>query len=244
MGKFVLAVALFLTAVCSGAASVVQSNMAFTGGATSLSATFSSTPTVGNIIIVGAETGNNTIGVYLVTDNQSPTNVYPLMNILPLNSAISAQLYCGIVKRSTGTFTITITPNSSQVSTLFIIEVSGSGCVPDQISSASGTTSPYSCGTITTQDATTNYLVTVINNNGGGTVNYTAPTGFTKEQEQTNGGAQSGAIADMIVSGTGTFSPTWGVSVDTGTHCVLLSLMPSGSSPPPPSGGTISAVFP
>ena len=221
---------LALTALCLqvfAAPALVQNTAPCFSTSAVLSETcsFSTLPTVGDVVVVGYSLGTSTTGVTKVTDNQ--TNGYVMEDDQPQNGSQASAFWCSVVQVSSGTFTVTVTPNGNQYVSMVLLEYSGVSCNPDTAPvAATNATSPFTCGSITTTVAT-DVLLTWANNNGGGTVTYTAPTGFTLEEQQSNGStAQSGAIADQITSSTGTFSPTWTISVNTTTQCVLVALRP------------------
>ena len=238
MKRLTLLVLLLLCSLPSfGAWAFVQSKEANSTGGTTQAVTFTSTPTVGNIIIVGLETPNAAYGASYIADNQG--NAYGVVGWIPQNGAVGAYLYCGIAGTSSGTFTITATLTSSGDATIFAREYSGGSCNIDQSARGTGSTSPYACGSITTLNAN-DLLVTFINTNNGGTNTYTVPTGYSNLDSQTSGAHQSGAIADKIVSATGTFAPTWTDSA-TGSigNCVNVALKEASAG----GGSTVTGSF-
>lgn len=224
MKRLLLLALLLLSTVPSfGAWVLVQSTGGGKVSAASSSFSFGSTPTVGDIIIVYAQRVNNSSnGVPFITDNQG--NPYSVSNYFPTGGGSQTALYCATATVASGTFTVTATPLGADFITMFIRDYTGGSCNLDQVSSAnSGATSPYSCGSITTLNAN-DLLVTGILNNGGGTVTYTAPSGFGNLEQETNGSLfESGAVADEIVSSTGTFTPTWSVTANSQSYCVLAA---------------------
>jgi hypothetical protein len=212
------------------AQSLVQSTKAAsTSSVSSQTISFSSLPTVGNVVIVG-EIGGNSSTSMTMADNQ--TNSYSLLGSEPAGQANrQTTIWCTSVLTSSGTFTITATPlaNGNFIS-LFAAEYSGLTCNPDQSNVGTGTTTPYTCGSITTRNAK-DLLVSVFNWNGSGTVTFSITAGWTIEQQETNGTlVEAGAYADQVVSSTGTFNPSWTISANATATCVNVALQASGGS--------------
>lgn len=236
MRALVCLLLLMLGSPAWGAWALVQSKEANSDGGTTQAVTFDSTPTVGNTILVGFETpSSSTAGVPIMTDNKG--NAYAVVAWTPYNGNIGAHLYCAVATVATATFTITAT-GGTEDSTIFAREYSGGSCSVDQVSSASTGGSPYDCGTITTLNAN-DLLITLLNNNGGGTVTFTPPSGYGNQQSQTNGSHQSGSIADKVVSATGTFTPTWTTSGGATASCIFASLKQASGG----GGTTVAGSF-
>jgi hypothetical protein len=244
--------ALILCAMPSWAAwNLVQQNATFAINMTSVSLSFMSTPTVGNVIVVGVGVANFGDGRFpFLADNQAGGgNVYsglisytctPLSGAC-INGSNAATFFCSVVAVSSGTFTITSTTYNNNYPNLFIREYSGGSCNPDKISAASGSTSPYGCGSITTANAN-DLLVTQMTMNSGVDITFTQPAGFGNLQQQSSATGQPGAMADEIVSSTGTFSPTWTTSANGSPGvCTLAALQQAGGGG---GGGEVSGVFP
>lgn len=226
-----------LTLPTFGAITLVQTATPVKGLTTPGTITLASTPTVGNIVVVGYENQNNAgNGVPTITDNQG--NAYAVMAQTPNVLTVSATLFCAVVGVASGTFTLTGSWNSGGDNTLFASEYSGASCTLDQVATGTGGTSPFGCGSFTTLNAN-DLLITLINNNSGGTVTYTAPSGFTREAQQTDGGHQSGAYADQIITSTGTYTPTWVVSSNATTNCSLVALKAASGG----GGTTVTGSF-
>ncbi len=192
---------------------LVQVKSAFnTSASTTQAVTFTSTPTVGNTIVVGvsASTSAQLIG----TDNKG--NFYSLA-IQHNNGSVAAAILCAAVFTSSATFTVTITTASAFIS-VFAAEYSGLSCAVDNGGFATTGSSPYACGTYTTFNAN-DLLVSVIDINGGTTLTYTAGTGYTVQMSQTSSTGQPGAYEDQIVSATGAQAPTISSNTNATSSC-------------------------
>jgi hypothetical protein len=208
---------------------LVQSKMANANGGTTQPVTMTSTPKVGNVMVVGFENINSgSPGHAFVTDNQANGgNQYVALSWFPQTTVIGAMLYCAPVVVASGTFTITGTVVSNQSATIYAREYSGASCNVDRSIGATGTTSPYACGSLITNNAR-DVLISLINSNSGANpTNFTVPSSFGNQQSQTNGTQQSGSIADNIVSVTGTYVISWVVSNNATANCTTVALKAS-----------------
>lgn len=216
---------LFVTS-CFGAIPV-QIHTVTSGPVTSQTNTFSSTPTVGNVIIVGILNNNSAAGVVdKVTDNQG--NPYVRVWSFPgasVATPITATLWCAPAAVSSGTFTITINTSVSDFITSFAAEYASYTCNIDKSNNGATTsTSPYPCGSITTLNAN-DLLVVVLDHNATSTPTFTAPTNYTQEATQTNTANQPGALADQVVTSTGTYAPTYASNQNATSNCVHAAFM-------------------
>lgn len=226
-------------APCSGAwsAPIQTKAIGSTTGVASQAASFTSTPTVGHVVIVGISIGGTT-GVpapSTVVDNQG--NGYSQIGSSPrVQGQSSVFIWCGVATVSSGTFTVTVTPTASYFTSVVLLEYSGGTCNPDVPPAlATGATSPYSCGSFTANTAT-DLLLTALDINSASSLTFTAPSGFTTEASVTNGVlSQPIAIADQVLTVTATFTPTWTVSANAATNCLFVALLPAGASGMPAS---------
>lgn len=196
---------------------------------TSLSVSLSSLPAVGDILVIGPVTDSNTADASVnVTDNQNAA--YVRLNIQPNSAGSSAQrgsLWCAAVVQSSGTYTITATVPTNTLIGIFALQYHNGSCNPDKLTGANTNSSPYSCGNFTTSNAK-DILVTMLNIDGATAgPTFTAPSGFTIQQQQTNTAAGiPAAIADQITSATGSFTPTWASNKNvTGSPCTFVALL-------------------
>ena len=103
---------------------------------------FSTLPTVGDVVVVGYSLGTSTTGVTKVTDNQ--TNGYVMEDNQPQNGSQASAFWCSVVQVSSGTFTVTVTPNGNQYVSMVLLEYSGVSCNPDTAPvAATNATSPF-----------------------------------------------------------------------------------------------------
>lgn len=202
-----------------------------TGSASPLSASFSSLPAINNVVMVGGVNfaggaAGNLEGV--VTDNQG--NSYSRITGFPLTGVTVsvATFWCAVVTASSGTFTVNISSDAATQKGIMILEYAHTSCNPDKSAGASGATSPYSCGSFTTNNPKDLLLALVVPASlATGTVTFTAPAGFTIRQSR--GVVANGlpmAVADNIVSALGTFTPTFSASQDhAGTPCIFSAMV-------------------
>lgn len=215
----------------TGTPSFVQTAEAHTTGGGSLSVSFGSLPAISNVVIVGVALSASAAGSLQGTINDNQNNPYVRVNNFPINGAATAvtSFWCAVVTTSSGTFTVTL-PNTTSATLrgIMIFEYANTSCNPDKSTGASGATSPYSCGSITTINAKDLLLTAVAPTNGAaGTVTFTPPAGFTIRNSF--GTVASGlpfAVADDIVSVANTYSPTFGASQDlASTPCILTAMI-------------------
>ena len=215
----------------TGTPAFVQTAGTSSGAGPTLTLSFGSLPAVAHVVIV-AVASNGAAGLDgsdSITDNQS--NAYARVNFSPKNTLIRIALWCAPVTTSSGTFTITSTFSAADLATVFALEYSGATCNPEKIADVSSqSTSPYSCGSITTVNARDLLLAFVNTPLSTGTINYTAPTGFTIRQSQgVIATGRTGSIADDIVSATNTFSPAYVADQNLANSSCLVVALISGN---------------
>ena len=201
----------------------------------SFSGSFSSLPAVGDIVVVFPPTGNDgsaSNGLTMsVTDNQGSGNGngYSRLVMNPVNtgSVPRMSIWCAAVVVSSGTFTITMSEGSNMIPGMMALEYSGTSCNPDRWANGSGATSPYGCGSITTNNPKDLVLVAINASTSVLPVTFTTPTGFTPRLSQTDSTlGLVGAIADNIVSAVNTFTPTYGTGQNhANTPCSVVALL-------------------
>jgi len=213
----------------TGNPAFVQAVEAHTAGTpTNLSVSFGSLPVVAHVVIVGVVSGPGPADhTAQVTDNQA--NGYSRLLIQPniAGTVQRADLWCAPVATSTGTFTATVTFSTNTLMGIFALEYSGTTCNMDKAAAANTNTSPYNCGSITTVNAKDLVLAFLGTNPALAAVTYTAPTGFTIRKSQTDPTlGLTGSIADKIVSGTATFTPTYTATQNVVTSpCITSALI-------------------
>ena len=210
-----------------GTPAFIQATEAHSSGTpTSLSVSFGVLPATKHVAILA--TFGTSIGSagFKVTDNQG--NAYSQLIGLGTLNGIPG-LWCAPILTSSGTFTITATATTNVLIGVFALEYSGTSCNLDKAAATLSNTSPYNCGSLTTQNAKDLLLVLLDTLSSTGTITYTAPTGFTIEKSQgVAATGQTAAIADQIVSATATYAPTFGASQNiSSTPCLSVALLSS-----------------
>lgn len=201
------------------------------GTGSSLTLSFGTLPKINDIVIVGVASGTTPAGLDLtavVTDNQN--NGYNRVNFFQHNNGTSRRisLWCTPVVTSSGTYTTTVTFDNADIVTLFALEYSGTTCNQDKSAGNSGGTSPYACGSITTINPKDLLLAFLSTPASTGTINYTAPTGFTIRQSQgVAATGDTGSIADNIVSATGTYTPTYTADQNLASSSCMVAALTS-----------------
>ena len=198
---------------------LVQTAARVEGGYPSASISFSTTPTVGNLLIAYINFGPNyggTITGATVSDNQG--NSWATADISILNNGAGAICYC-VPTTASGTFTVTVQPTVSGTSDAAVgvamQEWSGMSATPFDRSGTSNAISgsPYSVtasGANATADSlvcallTARSTITAIDNS--------PPTGYTNVFASLTSGATEPAVGSYkVVSSSETSSADWGV---------------------------------
>lgn len=187
-----------------------------TAGSGSVTFTLTPAPSVGSVVVVGLVTTNSSSNdqTQAVTDNQTPPNFYSRLLMFQNDTASTNPRitgFCGVVKTSTGTFTVTGSQVVAGSKFMVAKEYKNGTCNLDNNVAAIGNTHPYSCGSLTTVNPK-DIVIALLGYSfgGGGTNTFTAPTGFTLIASQTNGNVvATGSMADKITSATGTFNGTY-----------------------------------
>jgi hypothetical protein len=243
-----LVLSLFLASQAFGISRIQLAPVsAATSAVNTQTVTFSSTPTVGNTVIVGISADEGGCGTTLVSDNQAGLgNVYVRVNFWQSgcgNSMDEASLWCAPVVAATGTFTITAhagnpTGSTGSFFTLFAVEYSGLSCNGDQVAAATTLASPYGCGSITTNNAS-DLLIALLDLNNGSTTTATVSAGYTIQLQQNNPASEIGFYADQIVSSTLTTAPTFTSTATATGNCTVTALKAASGGG---GGGTVGYV--
>lgn len=195
-------------------------------GAATVSKSFASTPTVGNVIYVaGWLSPNGSTNFGTPTDNQGGGNTYTL--VASRGTAANARmvgLWRCVVAVASGTFTVTLTATTSCWYSLGIAEFSGIATSPgDQTAGRDNTntdgTTPQSGTTGTTAQADELLLSVFDYRTGSDSTTHTPGTSWTNLSKTANDSSiTAGAFDYRIVSATGTYSnqPTIGASLLSG----------------------------
>jgi hypothetical protein len=109
------------------AITVVQHQLVLGAGANPFNATFTTLPTVGNVLLFGITSDD--LVVFSISDNQTPQNTYvtQLLRSSSVGPYDVAMLTC-VVTQAVGTFTVTITTNST-VNSVELVELAGANTV-------------------------------------------------------------------------------------------------------------------
>lgn len=194
--------------------SIVQKTTtpAHTGNGTSLTASFGSTVTAGNTVLVLAWGWcGQSFSSSSVTCTDSNSTSYTQDKFANLSS----DAWCAVFRLSnvgSGITSVKVS-NSAAAGDIIIVaaEVAGltNSSPVDQSSSgtsSSGSTSPAP-GSLTTANAN-DLLAAVMADDGTGTI--TDPSGWTDEYDETNGSSyEQGSGITKTVSATGSYNPTW-----------------------------------
>jgi len=198
-------------AACAHVQTKQQSPTAATRGsaATSLSESFTSTPTVGNIVIVYFTHFQGTESLNSITDNQTPGNSYTIVaktNNGPVHTAIA----WSIISTASGTFTVTGNLGTASDCVIGISEFSGNvaSSPGDGTNTGTGTGTSYAAGSITPSQSGDLFISTIADDDSNQT--YTAPTNWSKRAE--NGTGSTGMVlssASFISTDSSAQSATW-----------------------------------
>lgn len=132
------------------AISLEQYRSVLAGGVNSQALSFTTTPTVGNLILVALSTYAGNIGTSAITDNQG--NTYTRRSLAePEGQDTDVAIFTAIASTSSGTFTVTANPDGTSADlTMVIMDFSGCDADPfDQQSSGTGNGTAVSTGNAT-----------------------------------------------------------------------------------------------
>ncbi len=216
----------------SSSVTLIESETATSSSATTgISKSFTSTPSVGNLIVVAVATGDKPITS--VTDNQG--NKYALAaSVAPYSFLTSGYIYTHIYYAqnvaSAGTFTVTanLTGGSGNV-TMVIMNYAGldTSNPLDKTSNHMGGTSPYSAGSITPIVGGELFIAAAAPYTSGAT--FTHASGWTDvHNDKTE--PQQLAVESNVVSATTTTSGTWTVSSNLDYGAAMVSFRPASTS--------------
>lgn len=221
------------------AIALVQSNKAGpTGGSASLSVTFSSSTTSGNLIVVAfAWDSNGTVSS--VTDNKS--NTYSAAGSVAnnTNSSTSCMIYYAKNISGGASHQVTVTISASTTIRVAVAEYSGADTAAPLDQSAVGTGNTSSMVTSSVTLSANNELLACIGMiSDGFFAAPTAGTGYTNRQTWT--GANDAAYEDQILTG-GSGSSKTGAMTGAGSGNYVIKL--ATFIPPSASGPTVGEIM-
>lgn len=238
------------------AAAVVQSSSSVAGGYPSASASFSSLPTVGNVVFVtgvwNPSFGTEPTGV-TVSDNQG--NTYSTTTHRVVTQENGVFIARAVVGTSSGTFTVTATVTGGSADAgvgLRLIEVSGmdNSDLLDQTGTGQQFLSGGSDFTVTASGANTGadrLVIAVVSGRGDDITPTNSPpsSGYTNSLALSSGGfgEPRGLSAYKIVTSSETSSANWGtISGGSGSGSLVIATfkVASGTDPNAAQDETIS----
>jgi len=198
---------------------------AYLASSATVSVSFAAQPTVGNRIIVTCGTGGSANGFNLPTDNQGHTYTALMVPLFQGAAHVNVGIWGTTVATSSGTFTVTCNRPVTEDVQIGIAEflpkvsLTTDGTDQNEVDYPSFTGTTLTCGSITTANADDIILALAI-----GDLTNIAPGGAYVQQILS--AARIGSLATLIVSSTGTYSPTFTRSDTTGTdyQCVSVAL--------------------
>jgi len=240
----------FTVGSCPSITYIQSQKNATSSTASSLAATFSTTPTAGDTIVVGLDCfGSTNCTTSSITDSagNSYAQIGPTASHGGAQNITNVWLYCasGIATGSNFTVTAHLTDTgSSGDSDIYIAEYSGVTCGVDQSATGSLTsgtaTALLQTSSVTTTNA--NDLLVAIGSASAGNA-ATAGSGYTLRQNDDGGTAEYGGLEDQIVSATGSYSGSMTVAVTT-TDWAMVMVALKGASGGGGGAPTITSFTP
>jgi hypothetical protein len=240
----------FTVGSCPSITYIQSQKNATSSSATSLAATFSTTPASGNTIVVGVDCyGSTNCTTSSITDSagNSYAQIGPTASHGGAQNITNVWLYCasGIATGSNFTVTAHLTDSgSSGDSDIYIAEYSGVTCGVDQSATGSLTsgtaTTLLQTSSVTTTNA--NDLLVAIGSASTGNA-ATAGSGYTLRQNDNGGTAEFGGLEDQIVSATGSYSGSMTIAVTT-TDWAMVMVALKGASGGGGGAPTITSFTP
>lgn len=210
------------------AATLVQSAQGGVADGDSVAVNFSSTPTVGNVIVVKVAHyggGAGSVGTSAVTDNQSNTYTRDAHLNHPNDNNGQSAVFRAVANTASGTFTVTCNPTGgptghftriiieewSGLDTADLVETSNTG-------SANSSTSPATGNLVT---ATRTMIAGTVSHNSG-TTSITTGTNFTQVLE-TESNADMPIHGEYRIVDAGTYAATWTLGANSQWHCAAVA---------------------
>lgn len=216
---------------------VVQSKSAFSNATTSLTATFASSVTAGNMILVFAGASSTQDGRTFNTPTMTGETFTPWVGAA-VSTSLNGQAICWAVNSAVGgqtSVSISHTGGADDIH-LHIVEISGQAASPrDAQGAVSSTTLSVSTSGATT---TSNDLVIGFFFDDGNNRTFTAGTGFSQVQQTNNtSGGDSGFSESTTVSSTGIQTATASGNLGDTSQQVIVAI--AGSS----GGGGSTIIY-
>lgn len=192
---------------CLPAIAYVQSVKTSKSNAGNPTASFSATPTVGNLVVAAVSCyAAANCNVSSITDNQGNTYSSVASNVAYFSTQATTSLYYAMAATASGTFTVTANLTASEESTLVIAEYSGIASAPLDISTSATGSSTLATATVTTTNA--NDLLILSAGVGGAGAAPTAGTSYTMRQAQGGLASETIGLEDRVVSSAGSQTAT------------------------------------
>jgi len=205
-----------------------------TSTSTSLLITLNNTTTIGNTVIAMCDSYNLNNPVASDSGSNSYTTDKDINNGPAENTIASAHI------GTTSTTNTCTSGGSSPYWAPIIAEYSGvlASSPLDTTSSATGSGTAITCGTLTTTNAN-DLLIVTVQLVGGAT--FSSPSsGFTIESQATQPGYTASMMMDSVVSSTGSYSPS--VTSNTSSSWVCIAAAYKAAAAPPASTNMMPMV--
>jgi hypothetical protein len=222
----------------------IQSGMAFGGGVSSISKSFTTLPAIGSRICVSIAVWANSLGNNIVvSDNQG--NTYEMKWGVDLAGNINAYAFghC-VVTTSSGTFTVTADAGTSADFAIVIDELSDADSVDVFVNDSSQFSAVVTASKniVTTRD-NCQIIAMMTHAWANNPADVVEGGGFTLDQEQTNNNTGAALhVAYRTAPTAGTYTPSWTWN-DSGTHDAVIGIIAyygsGGEQQAPPTASVV-----
>ena len=221
----------------AGIAQVQTAPKAENGGfVASLSTSFSTLPSAGNLIVVyalgGYTGGASSWASNSISDNQGNTYQLAAWQSGGGGGGASAIYYADNIGTPSGTFTVTATPPESQIITLTAVEYAGVAKVnPLDVATTNLNSGANPDTGLTAKSSKVNVLVTaILNIDSSSVITITPSAGYNVRLDEGDSNYNTGQAVDRIFSNSYTYSTSW--SVDVGAAWDTCIVVFKGASQP------------
>lgn len=250
-----LLVLLWVQPAWAGYTHIQTSKQAPTEGSSTITAslteTFASTPTVGNLAIVEVAIKHHgdtsTVSISSVQDNQATHNTWSLAQSwrVATGFGIAEQaevfVYYSVLSNASGTFSVTVTTSAAADGlSMGISEWSGNvSTTPLDTSSGSdtGISGSTQCSPALTPSQSGDLIFSVVGDDlGTGTETFTVPSGYSERTRTVN--STSHVVHDsasFVKLDTTAELPQWNFPATRNAACVLVAFKGVAAPPPPPA---------